>query len=85
MFTGLYPRHHGLTRNGVALDPSHEHLTHVMMDNGVRTYGVGKFHFQPILPVLPMACRSQMLLVIAGKRKLAWPVSHGFKCRLRYW
>ena len=49
MFTGLYPRHHGLTRNGVALDPSYEHLTHVMMENGVRTYGVGKFHFQPIL------------------------------------
>lgn len=49
LFTGLYPRHHGLTRNGVALDPSHEHLTNVMMDGSIRTHGVGKFHFQPIL------------------------------------
>lgn len=49
LFSGLYPRHHGLVRNGLALDPAVELLSHVMMDSGVRTHGVGKFHFQPIL------------------------------------
>lgn len=49
LFSGLYPRHHGLIRNGVALDPSIELVSNVMMDAGIRTHGVGKFHFQPIL------------------------------------
>lgn len=49
LFSGLYPRHHGLTRNGVALDASLELLSHAMMDAGMKTHGVGKFHFQPIL------------------------------------
>ncbi len=49
LFSGLYPRHHGLVRNGLSLDPSLELFSHVMMDNGMRTHGVGKFHFQPIL------------------------------------
>lgn len=47
MFTGLYPRHHGMTRNGLILDPSKEHFTHVLKKAGYRTYGLGKFHFQP--------------------------------------
>lgn len=47
MFTGLYPRHHGMTRNGLILDPSKEHFTHVLMEAGYNTYGLGKFHFQP--------------------------------------
>ncbi len=49
LFSGLYPRHHRLTRNGLALDPSLELLSHAMMNAGVKTHGVGKFHFQPIL------------------------------------
>lgn len=49
LFSGLYPRHHGLTRNGVCLDPATELFSNVMMDGGIRTHGVGKFHFQPIL------------------------------------
>lgn len=49
LFSGLYLRHHGLIRNGLALDPSLELLSHAVMDAGVRTHGVGKFHFQPIL------------------------------------
>ncbi|MBU2965801.1 sulfatase-like hydrolase/transferase [Amphritea sp. 2_MG-2023] len=47
MFTGLYPRHHGMTRNGLVLDPSKEHFTHVLKRNGYKTYGLGKFHFEP--------------------------------------
>ncbi len=49
IFSGLYPRHHGVTRNGVALKPSLELIPHVLKKNGYKTYGVGKFHFQPIL------------------------------------
>jgi len=47
LFTGLYPRHHGMTRNGLILDPSKEHFTHVLKGAGYNTYGMGKFHFQP--------------------------------------
>ena len=49
LFSGLYPRHHGFIRNGLALDPSLESLSHAVMDAAVRTHGVGKFHLQPIL------------------------------------
>ena len=48
VFSGLYPRHHGLHRNGVALDDSLELIGHAFQHEGYRTHGVGKFHFQPI-------------------------------------
>jgi len=49
LFTGTYPRKHGLVKNGLALPQSKELFTNVMMDGGVYTHGVGKLHFQPIL------------------------------------
>jgi len=48
-FSGLYPRHNRLIKNGVALDNSLELLPHVLLEHGWQTHGVGKFHFQPIL------------------------------------
>ncbi len=48
MFTGLYPRHHGLYKNGNALDPAHPVLADVLAAHGYRTHGVGKFHLQPL-------------------------------------
>ncbi len=49
LFSGLYPRHHGMVKNGLALDPSVELLSHALFSAGWETHGVGKFHFQPIL------------------------------------
>ncbi|MCZ4354629.1 sulfatase-like hydrolase/transferase [Roseovarius aestuarii] len=49
LFSGLYARHHGLTRNGVALPEKTPLLTHDLKAAGYQTHGVGKFHFQPIL------------------------------------
>ena len=49
LFSGRYARHHGLTHNGIALGEHVRLLTHDFKDNGYATYGVGKFHFQPIL------------------------------------
>lgn len=49
LFSGLYARHHGLTRNGIALAPELPLLSHLMQQAGRRTHGIGKFHFQPIL------------------------------------
>jgi len=49
LFSGLYPRHHGLVHNGIALDDDLELITHTLADAGFRTHGIGKFHFQPIL------------------------------------
>lgn len=49
LFSGLYARHHGLAHNGIALDESHELLSHAFARGGYRTHGIGKFHFQPIL------------------------------------
>lgn len=48
LFSGLYPRHHGMHRNGVALDTSLELISHVLRAAGYRTHGVGKFHFEPM-------------------------------------
>ncbi|WP_264214617.1 sulfatase family protein [Leisingera thetidis] len=49
LFSGLYARHHGLTRNGVALPEELPLITHDLKTAGYRTHGAGKFHFQPIL------------------------------------
>ena len=48
MFTGLYPRHHGVHRNGVALNESLSVVPRTLAENGFRTYGAGKFHMQPL-------------------------------------
>ncbi len=49
MFTGLYPRHHRVICNGMALDDSLPTLAGCLAAAGYQTYGVGKFHLQPIL------------------------------------
>ncbi len=49
MFTGLYPRHHKLTVNGMALDSEIPTLPAMLSQAGYRTYGIGKHHLQPIL------------------------------------
>jgi arylsulfatase A-like enzyme len=49
MFTGLYPRHHELITNGMALNPEVPTLTGLLADAGYRTHSVGKQHLQPIL------------------------------------
>ena len=49
MATGLYPRHHGLWRNGVALDEQLPNLWQALSRSGYATKGVGKLHFQPLL------------------------------------
>lgn len=49
MATGLYPRHHGLWRNGVALDERLPNLWQALSWAGYTTRGVGKLHFQPLL------------------------------------
>ena len=48
MFTGLYPRTHGLCCNGIALDPTLPTLPAILASSGYRTHGVGKFHLQPM-------------------------------------
>lgn len=48
-FSGLYPRHHRMYRNGVALPENLQLMSHHLQRAGFRTHGVGKFHFQPIL------------------------------------
>lgn len=55
LFSGRYARHHGLTRNGVALDESVALITHDFKAGGYATRGVGKFHFQPILAPAALA------------------------------
>jgi arylsulfatase A-like enzyme len=47
IFSGLYPRHHKLHRNGVVLDPQVDLVTHELLRTGYRTHAVGKVHFQP--------------------------------------
>ena len=49
MLTGLYPRHHQLITNGMALPENVPTLTQTLADNGYRTHAVGKQHLQPIL------------------------------------
>jgi arylsulfatase A-like enzyme len=49
IFTGLYPRNHGLTVNGMALDQRLPTLPGQLATAGYRTHGVGKHHLQPIL------------------------------------
>ena len=49
VFTGLYPRHHRLICNGMALDPNIATLPGILASAGYQTHGVGKHHLQPIL------------------------------------
>ncbi|WP_153495335.1 sulfatase [Sinorhizobium meliloti] len=49
MATGLYPRHHGLWRNGVTLDPDLPNLWTLLSQAGYETHAVGKLHYQPLL------------------------------------
>ncbi|MGB1008457.1 MAG: sulfatase family protein [Thiolinea sp.] len=49
MLTGLYPRHHQLITNGMALPETVPTLTRTLAEDGYRTHAVGKQHLQPIL------------------------------------
>lgn len=49
MFTGLFPRHHELVMNGMALDPAVPTLATMLAGHGYRTHSVGKQHLQPLL------------------------------------
>lgn len=49
MFTGLYPRHHQLIMNGMALDPKVATLPGLLSSAGYCAHGVGKQHLQPLL------------------------------------
>lgn len=49
MATGLLPRHHGLWRNGAALDETLPTLWQHLSKAGYRTGASGKLHFQPLL------------------------------------
>ncbi len=49
MVTGLYPRHHRLAVNGMALPGEIPTMTRLLADGGYRTHSVGKQHLQPLL------------------------------------
>lgn len=49
MATGLYPRTHGLTRNGIALPGRHPTLWSMLKAKGLATHAIGKLHYQPLL------------------------------------
>lgn len=49
MITGLYPRHHRLAMNGMALPDDVPVVTRTLAKAGYRTHGVGKQHLQPLL------------------------------------
>jgi arylsulfatase len=49
MATGLYPRHHGLTRNGIALSDAQPTVWEILKSKGLATHAVGKLHYQPLL------------------------------------
>ncbi len=49
MISGLYPRHHQLVVNGMALPEDVPVITHTFKNAGYRTHGVGKQHLQPLL------------------------------------
>ncbi len=46
MFTGLTPKQHGLTTNGMKLPEEIPTIAGVLHKNGYKTYGAGKFHVQ---------------------------------------
>ncbi len=70
MFSGLYPRHHGLVMNGMALPGKVPVVTDTLAAAGYRTHAVGKMHLEPLLarrrntvcriPGLSGACLSPM-------------------------
>ncbi len=47
MFTGCYPRNHGVWTNGLLAAPALPTLSHVLTDSGYATGSVGKLHFMP--------------------------------------
>lgn len=49
MLSGLYPRHHRLVMNGMALPVDVPTITSTLAAQGYRTHGVGKQHLQPLL------------------------------------
>lgn len=49
MLSGLYPRHHRLVMNGMALPDDVPVVTDTFKAAGYRTHGVGKQHLQPLL------------------------------------
>jgi arylsulfatase A-like enzyme len=47
MFTGQYPKAHGLRENGQALSPDAVTLPKVLKENGYQTFSSGKLHLAP--------------------------------------
>ena len=49
IFTGKFPRNHGVRDNGVTYDKDQLTLARVLKNNGYKTAGIGKMHFTPQL------------------------------------
>lgn len=50
IFTGMFPRNHGLWTNGLLLEKERRTLAHQMADKGYQTASFGKIHFEPFGP-----------------------------------
>lgn len=47
IFTGMYPRSHGVYSNGVLARDEGKNLMHLLTGEGYQTANIGKMHFQP--------------------------------------
>lgn len=47
LFSGMYPRNHGVWTNGLLVRDSGDNLMHYLSENGYQTASIGKIHFEP--------------------------------------
>lgn len=47
LFTGMYPRNHGIWTNGLLIPESKDTLMHHLSRHGYQTASIGKIHFEP--------------------------------------
>ncbi|OON93512.1 MAG: hypothetical protein ATN31_06055 [Candidatus Epulonipiscioides saccharophilum] len=79
MFTGLTPKQHGLTVNGMKLNEDLPTIAGVLHKNGYRTYGAGKFHLQPTRPLVEVDSFERMDLWENGTYTKLPAMYYGFE------
>lgn len=76
IFTGMYPRNHGMWTNGLLLEQERRTLATELLDHGYETASFGKIHFEPYNSSADSGSRESLNYWAAMKGQVNLPIPY---------